>query len=464
MKIGRPSAAPRAPAPDRMVLRRALVLEDGRRLGDVMDDWQAQDFAALDDPAHRNAYLERPRGHSKTGDLGTEGVCELLLGRPGSALFVAAAVEDQARLLHEDVAGKFRRTPALDGLVQVTRRAIRVKSTGSTLTVLSADAPSAYGLRPDWIAVDELAEWRRRELWDSLWSATGKRRACRMLVISTAGWDRTSIAWEVRQIAETEADWYFSARGQCASWISPAWLAQQQRTLPGHVFARLHLSQWVEGVGAFLTAAEVDAIFADAPPAGTGPRVIGLDLGLSKDRSVLSLVRRDTTGVMVVEALETWTPTAGAKVDLREVEDAVATVAQRHHAPVVLDPWQGVLMSQRLRTRGCTVEEFNFTGEGRHKLFGALLDLIRTNRLRSQPHDVLRRELLGLEVQETASGWRVDHRVGRHDDHVVAVALAVETLRRVPMSVDAAPTLVRPLGDRPELEGGGPLIGFSLIT
>ena len=73
--------------------------------------------------------------------------------------------------------------------------------------MLASDAPSAYGLRPDWIAVDELAEWRTRTLWDSLWSATGKRPRCRMLVISTAGWDRTSIAWEVRSIAELETDW-----------------------------------------------------------------------------------------------------------------------------------------------------------------------------------------------------------------------------------------------------------------
>jgi hypothetical protein len=415
---------------DRMALRCELVLEDGRPLGNVMDSWQADDFRALDNPAYRHAYLERPRGHSKTGDLGTEAVCELLLGRPGSSLFCAAADEDQARLLHDDVVGKFHRTPALAGLVQITRREIRVKSTGSVLHVLAADAPSAYGLRPDWIAVDELAEWRRRDLWDSLWTATGKRPACRLLVISTAGWDKTGIAWEVRQIAEEEEDWYLSARGQCASWIAPAWLAQQQRTLPAHVYARLHESKWVEGVGAFLTATEVDQIFtADGPPAGAGPCAIGVDLGLSKDRSVLALAHRDTvTGVVTVEALETWAPSAGAKVDLREVEDAVAEVAQRHRAPVVLDPWQGVLMAQRLRARGVKVEEHRFAGDGRRRLFGALLDLIRTGRLRSRPHPELRRELLGLEVQETASGWRVDHRVGRHDDHVVAVALAAETL------------------------------------
>jgi Terminase large subunit, ATPase domain len=257
---------------DRMAFRReAILLEDGRPLGEVMDPWQADDFRALDDPAHRHAYLERPRGHSKTGDLGTEAVTELVLGRPAAQLFCAAADEDQARLLLEDVRGKFERSPMLKPLVRYTRTEIIVKTTGSRLRVLSGDAPSAYGLRPDWIAVDELAEWRTRGLWDSLWTATGKRPACRMLVISTAGWDRTGIAWEVRQIAERERSWYFASRGPCASWIDPAWRAQQQRTLPAHVFARLHLNQWVEGVGAFLTAAEVDGIFAATCRRATAP-------------------------------------------------------------------------------------------------------------------------------------------------------------------------------------------------
>jgi phage terminase large subunit-like protein len=166
---------------DRMAFRReAILLEDGRALGEVMEPWQADDFRALDDPAHRHAYLERPRGHSKTGDLGTEAVTELVLGRPGSQLFCAAADEEQARLLLEDVRGKFERSPTLKPLVRYTRTEIIVKATGSRLKVMSGDAPSAYGLRPDWIALDELAEWRRRDLWDSLWTATGKRASCRI--------------------------------------------------------------------------------------------------------------------------------------------------------------------------------------------------------------------------------------------------------------------------------------------
>ena len=251
---------------DRMAFRReAILLEDGRPFGEAMDAWQAEDFAALDDPQHRHAYLERPRGHSKTGDLGTEAVVELVLGRPGAQLFCAGADQDQAALLQQDVVGKCERSPWLNPLVRVTRTEVVVPATGSRLRVLASDAPSAYGLRPDWIAVDELVEWRKRGLWDSLWTATGKRPRCRMLVISTPGWDKTGIAWEVRQIAAREADWYFSARGQCASWISAAWLAQQARTLPPHVYQRLHGGVWVEGVGAFLTSAEVEAVFADFP-------------------------------------------------------------------------------------------------------------------------------------------------------------------------------------------------------
>ncbi|MDI6773536.1 MAG: terminase large subunit, partial [bacterium] len=88
--------------------------------------------------------------------------------------------------MFEDVRDKFQRSPLLRGSVRITSREIVVPATGSRLRVLSSDAPTAYGLRPDWIAVDELAEWRRRELWDSLWSATGKRPRCRMIVITTA--------------------------------------------------------------------------------------------------------------------------------------------------------------------------------------------------------------------------------------------------------------------------------------
>jgi Terminase large subunit, ATPase domain len=422
---------------DPMLFRReAIILEDGRTLGQAIEDWQREDFQALDDPAHRHAYLERPRGHSKTGDVGVEALKELVLGPRKAQLYCAAADEDQAALLLADVIGKIRRSSLLAPIMKIGRRAVTCTVTGSALTILASDAPSAFGLRPDWIAVDELAEWRRRDLWDSLWTATGKRPRCRVLVISTAGWDRTSIAYEVRQIAEREANWYFSTRGQCASWIAPAWLAQQERSLPRHVFARLHLNEWVEGAGAYLTSAEVDAIFTDVLPTPDleSRPVVGLDLGTTKDRSVAALVR-PSGRLLVVEEIATWAPALDAKVDLQAVEDRVATLALTHRARVLADPWQATLMIQRLRARTVDVQEYSFSGDSRRKLFASLLDLVRTHRLRCQPHDDLRRELLSLEVKESSSGWRVDHRPGRHDDHVVAIALAAQALADRPQPI-----------------------------
>lgn len=412
---------------DRMRFRREMVtLEDGRPWGSVAEQWQIDDFGALDSGQYRHAYIERPRGHAKTFDLGSEAVTELVLGHPGQQLFCCAADEDQAKLLFEDVRDKFLRSSLLRGSVKITTREIIVTATRSRLRVLSSDAPTAYGLRPDWIAVDELAEWRRRELWDSLWSATGKRPTCRMLVISTAGWDHTSIAWEVRQNAEREADWYFAARGPCASWIRPEWIEQQRRTLPAHVFARLHESRWVEGAGAFLSESEVAVVFSEELPANGGTVAVGCDLGVSRDAAVIAQVRADPSGSVVVDRLLVHTPRRAEKVDLMDVEDDLATLASAAHATVVVDPWNATLLGQRLRQRGIRVEEYVFTRESRGKLFATLLDLVRNGRLRCRPHDRLRHELLGLEVTEAASGWRVDHRRSGSDDATVAVALGAQ--------------------------------------
>lgn len=131
----------------------------------------------------------------------------------------------------------------------------------------------------------------------------------------------------------------------------------------------------------------------------------------------------------MVDVLRTWAGRPGAPVALPEVEAEILHLSRLFTAAVVLDPYQAVLLGQRLRAAGCEVREYGFTGEGR-RMFGTLLQLVKDGHLRSFPHEDLRRELLGLEVSETAAGWRVDHRPGRHDDHVVAVALAAHEPQR----------------------------------
>jgi hypothetical protein len=162
-------------------------------------------------------------------------------------------------------------------------------------------------------------------------------------------------------------------------------------------------------------------------------QALGLDLGLTRDAAVLAHMGRLANGLVVVLDLITYTPRPGLRVDLRVVEAEVAQRAQALGVPVVLDPWQGVLMAQQLRAGRVEVIEHAFTAGSRQKLFGTLLELVRTGRLRARPHEALRRELLGLEVQETGAGWRVDHQVGKHDDHVVAVALGASAVAGAPL-------------------------------
>lgn len=412
---------------DRMAFRReAILLEDGTRFGDRMEAWQEEDFRAMD--AHAgNVYRELPRGHSKTFDLAIQATVDLVLGPRNQRNYCCGADQDQAMLLFNDVCGIFRRNPVLAPSAEILKKEIRMKSTGSVLIPLAADVPGAFGLRPDRVYADEIAEWPNDGLWVPLYTASGKRPHCRIFVISTAGWDRTSIGWQVREIARTESSWLLISRRQCASWISKAWLEQQARTLPRHVFARLHDCLWVDGVGAFLTHEEVNRVFAEIP-AGEGPAAIGLDLGVQRDRSVATVVQK-VGDRLVVRAIYTWDPkNFGGRVNLTQVEEEVAALAQKHQLPIFLDPWQANLLSERLKARGIRCEEFKFTSESRRMLFTVLLDLIRTGRLHSIPHQELRTELLGLEVSETAAGWRVDHRVGKHDDHVVAVGLATQAL------------------------------------
>ena len=89
-----------------------------KRLGDVLDPWQERDFAALDPGWKRvagqeadgplRAYLERPRGHSKTHDLGTMAAWALFASRRKLRGYGAAADEVQARLLRDAIDGLLR--------------------------------------------------------------------------------------------------------------------------------------------------------------------------------------------------------------------------------------------------------------------------------------------------------------------------------------------------------------------
>ena len=60
---------------------------------------------------------------------------------------------------------------------------------GSTYEALSSDAKKAHGISPSFAVLDEVAQWRGRELYDSLVTGCGAHAEPLMVVISTMSMD-----------------------------------------------------------------------------------------------------------------------------------------------------------------------------------------------------------------------------------------------------------------------------------
>jgi hypothetical protein len=137
---------------------RLLVETDrgARPLGDVLDDWQKADFEALDsawkrvaglpsDGGKQRAYLERPRGHSKTSDLAVMVAWALAFSRRSLRGIAAAASSDQAGLLREAIGRLCRLNPWLAEMLEVQRYRVvnRNPKSGSELEIMSSDEATA---------------------------------------------------------------------------------------------------------------------------------------------------------------------------------------------------------------------------------------------------------------------------------------------------------------------------------
>jgi phage terminase large subunit-like protein len=409
----------------------ALPTAEGVSLAQRLDPWQREDFdaALLTD---RHQWWERPRGHSKTEDSGLVALVQVLVGPPGQRIFFAATDQDQAALAFDTLRGFVRRSPALQGRLRVLRREVVHEAMDSTVAVLASDADSSWGLRPSRLFCDELSRWRtdaHKEFFWSLWSSLGKVHDARIVVATTAHWDRTGLCWQLREKVEHDPAWHFSVRGQCASWISPEFLEEQRRLLPAHLYEMLHENRWTTVGAEFLTWDEIEAVFdpnhvEQRGPVPSGRYWFGLDLATAKDRTALAVVRADGD-TAVIDSLALWAGTPRERVQLADVEATVLAAARRF-APieVVVDPFQGLLLAERLRRAGLNVHEFPFSAQSRTVLFDTLLQLIRQRRLRSFPHQGLREELAGLRWVEKAGVLRPDHPATGHDDAVVAVGLA----------------------------------------
>lgn len=421
-----------------------LVLDSEALWGEKATEWQRADAAALLDhgpDAPRLHFLTRPRGGSKTTDLAAVALTALITqAPPRSASHAFARDRDQAALLLDALGGLVART-GLGGLVDVGAWSVTVRETGARLAVESADAASAFGHLPFFVIADELAQWpttrSARALWEALVSGLPKRPDSRLAVLTTAG-DPTHWSAKVLDAARGSERWRVSEVPGPLPWADPDDLAEQARLLPASAYARLHLNRWTAAEDRLTSAEDLAACVTLDGPQPPDPRhryVIGLDLGLKNDRTVLAVCHaehppgRGGSPLVVLDRLHVLAGTRERPVSLADIEAVAHEAARSYGAPIRLDPWQAVGLAQRLRARGVSVTEWTFSPVSVGRLAMNLHLLLREHRLALPDDPDLLDELATVRLRESQPGvYRLDHDASQHDDRAVALGLAALAL------------------------------------
>jgi phage terminase large subunit-like protein len=178
-------------------IEQTCLVPEGKLIGQplVLQDFQKEIIRLIYDnrAGTRRAIISMPRKNAKT----CLSACLLLAhlcgppakSRPNSQLYSAAQSRDQAAIIFNLAAKMVRLNPALARIVHVmeTAKTLVCSELGTRYRALSADASTAYGLSPAFLAHDELGQCRgpRSPLYEALETATGAQEDPLSIIIST---------------------------------------------------------------------------------------------------------------------------------------------------------------------------------------------------------------------------------------------------------------------------------------
>lgn len=451
---------------------------------------------------YRTAYVEIPRKNGKT-ELAAAIALYLLMGDGEMApeVYGAAVDLEQASLAYSVAAQMIRNDPELLQRVEVipSRKRIVHYVSGGFYRAIPADAPSAHGYNTSGLVYDELHAAPDRELWDVLTTSQGARRQPLNFVITTAGYDKHSICWELHAYAEkvrdgliddptflpviygapAEADWLDErvwhavnpALGDFRSLEEMRIMARQAREIPArqNTFRRLYLNQWTESETRWLDGAAWAACagpvpWTALPEALAGRRVwIGLDLSSTTDLTAALIVA--PAGDALDVAAHFWLPenrlrqrvdrdrvpydvwvragaltlTPGDVVDYAHIRAWVAAQASRYAVEeVAFDPWNATGLITQLQDDGATCVEVRQGFASLSAPAKELEKLVTARQLRHGGHPVLAWCAANVVVrQDPAGNLKPDK--AKSTERIDGVIALVTALARVLQTSSGAP-------------------------
>jgi len=475
--------------------------------------WQERIVRALfkTDPAtgrrqYRTALLMMPRKNGKTelcAALALDGL--LFDGEMGAEVYSAAADKEQASLMFHVAAQMVRNDPELAAACEIVDSQKRIvhRKSGSVYRAISAEAYSKHGFNASRILFDELHAQPTRELWDVLATSTGARAQPLIVAISTAGYDRHSILWELYQHAKRvqqapeidptflaviyeapiDADWTDErvwrqanpALGDFRSLEELRAACQRAQEIPAQeaAFRRLYLNQWTEQDVRWIALASWDACSAPVDRAALLGRrcYVGLDLSTTTDLTAAVAVFPDDDGAAFTVLPQFFCP--ADKIPLRVTRDRVPydEWARRGHLTatpgptvdydavrallgdwreqfdvklVAFDPWNAThLVSQLEHVDGFTCVKMR---QGKASLSApskALEAAVLARTLRHDGHPILRWNVANVAVDTDHAGniQPSKQKSTERIDGVSALVMALDAMHRDQAAPAAAPEL-----------------------
>ena len=172
-----------------------LLLEDWQKkiIGDLFG-WKQENGLRK----YRTAFIEVPRKNGKSTLCAAIGLYMLFADdERGSEVYSAAGDRAQAGIVFEIAKQMILKNSELIKRSKVFRNSITNESKGNFYQAISSDSKTKHGFNANCIIFDELHTQPNRDLWDTLTTSTGSRRQPLCIAITTAGYDKNSICWEI---------------------------------------------------------------------------------------------------------------------------------------------------------------------------------------------------------------------------------------------------------------------------
>lgn len=397
----------------------------------VMADYQRKAFEdvapslqALRDgvmPPVRRFWWERTKKAGKDSDLATIVLWVIAFAVRPLYLQIGAANKEQAAIVKERISHLLHYNDWLNDHVEVHQWEVRSKerkADGTPLAKLdirSSDIASAHGGTPDLMIINELSHVAKWEFVENMMdNADGVAQGIVMIATNAGYKGSKAEIWRNNALKE----WQTHIWDRPAPWHDQNTVDDARRRNTHSRYQRLWQGKWTSGKGDALSEQDIERCF----PPGAGPILVpesgwlylgGLDLGISNDHAGgLVLGVNIPQQKLKVALYRGWEPSSRTgEVDLMAVEDWCRQM-WRHYNIVWFgyDPFQAVLMAQRLRSKGAPMYPVSFQGgKNLTAMASGLMTIVETGKLAAY-HDEdqrLHRDLLKMNIIEKEYGYKL---------------------------------------------------------